>query len=85
MNYRIDVFSDELDSLIEYSKYHYNDDIEHKIDKVGEYISNFSKEREKLEKHLSGLKEDEEILEISSNHLEAEKILEDVDDLLQPI
>lgn len=82
LNYRIDVFGEELDNLVEYSKYHFNEDIEIKIDKIGEYISRFSKEREKLEEHLENLKDDIEVFEVNKNHLEAEKILEGVDDLL---
>lgn len=82
LNYRIDVFTDELDNLVEYSKYHFDEDIEDKINKIGEYISNFSKRRDELESHLNDIKNDIEVVEISDNHIEAENILEGIDDLL---
>lgn len=82
LNYRIDVFTDELDNLVEYSKYHFNEDIEDKIDKIGRYISDFSKKRDELENHLNDIKNDIEVVEVSDNHIEAENILEGIDDLL---
>ena len=82
LNYRIDVFTDELDNLVEYSKYHFDEDIEDKIDKIGRYISDFSKKRDELENRLNDIKNDIEVVEVSNNHIEAENILEGIDDLL---
>lgn len=70
LNSRIDVFTEELDVFVEYSKYHFDDYVDDRILELTDWIEKHKRVRDELVDKLDSIKEDRKTFEIKEGDLD---------------